>query len=102
MFMSAMISSMVRPLASSTPTWRLRDCGLLQVASRSPRPERPAKVSGRPPMATPRRVSSASERVTISARVFSPTPKPAAMPAAMANTFLSGPAISAPVTSVEV
>jgi len=33
------------------------------------------------------------------ARVFTPTPKPSAMPAAMAITFLSGPPISQPTTS---
>ena len=50
MFMSAMISSMDLPLPSCSPTWRLRLCGLMQVAMRSPMPARPAKVSCSPPM----------------------------------------------------
>ena len=62
-------------------------------------PARPAKVSGSPPMATPRRVSSASPRVMTAARVLSPVPSPSAMPEAMAITFFSAPAISQPMTS---
>ena len=62
-------------------------------------PARPANVSGSPPMATPRRVSSARPRVMTAARVLSPAPRPSAMPAAMAMTFLSAPPISQPTTS---
>ena len=55
---------------------------------------------GCPPIATPSRVISAIARHITSARVLSPLCRPAAIPAAIANTFLSAPAISAPTTSV--
>ncbi len=58
-------------------------------------PARPAKVCSWPPMATPRRVSSARPRVMTAALVLSPTPRPSPMPAAMAMTFLSAPPIFA-------
>ena len=69
---------------------------------RSPIPESPMKVSGWPPRAMPRRVISASPRVTSAAMALSPRPMPAAMPAAMANTFLSAPPSSMPATSCDV
>ena len=102
MFIEATISAVVRPFANCSPTWRLRDSGLMQVVSRSPKPVRPEKVSAAPPSATPRRVISAKPRVMTMARVFSPTPSPSAMPAEMAITFLSGPPSSQPMTSVLV
>src|ERR1700759_4955488 len=40
----SMASSTVLPLAISSPTRRLRDCWLLQVAMRSPSPVSPAKA----------------------------------------------------------
>ena len=67
----------------------LREVRLLAVSTRSPRPERPIRVSRRPPSASPSRASSARPRVTIAARAFSPRPLPATMPAAIASTFLS-------------
>ena len=63
MFIEAMISSMVRPLPSSSPTWRLRLCVEMHVATRSPMPARPENVMASPPMAMPRRVSSLRPRV---------------------------------------
>ena len=60
------------PRPISTPTWRLRLCGLAHVAMRSPMPASPANVSGSPPSATPRRASSASPRVISAALVLSP------------------------------
>ena len=80
MCISAMISSIVRPWPSCSPTWRLRLCGLMQVAIRSPMPARPEKVSARPPIATPSRVISARPRVITAERVLSPTPRPSPMP----------------------
>ncbi len=99
MFMEAMISSMVRPLPSSSPTWRLRLWVEMQVATRSPMPARPEKVMASPPMAMPSRVSSLSPRVMTAERVLSPVPSPSAMPEAMAMTFLRAPATSQPMTS---
>src|SRR4051794_26751604 len=64
-----------------------------------PSPVAPPKVSGRPPRATPRRVSSATPRVMRAARVLSPKPMPSEIPAAMATTFLSAPPSSQPTTS---
>ena len=54
---------------------RLRLCGLLHVAIRSPFPARPRNVNGVPPTATPSRVSSARPRV-MAALVFQPKPRP--------------------------
>ena len=81
---------------------RFLERGEEQVATRSPRPARPAKVRGSAPMAMPRRVISARPRVMRDARVFSPSPLPEAMPQARAMTFLQAPPISAPITSVLV
>ncbi len=53
-----------------------------------------------PPIATPSRVISARLRAITSARVLSPVPSPADIPAAIANTFFSAPATSTPHTSV--
>src|SRR3546814_20886411 len=60
-----------------------------------------AKVSGRPPIATPNRVISASPRVISPARVLSPAPKPSPMPTAIAMIFLSTPPSSQPRESEE-
>ncbi len=87
MFISPVISSIVRPFASSSPTCRLRLSGLMHVASRSPIPASPANVWRSPPIATPSRAISASARAITSARVLSPVPRPAAIPAEIANTF---------------
>ncbi|SIM97020.1 Uncharacterised protein [Mycobacteroides abscessus subsp. abscessus] len=65
---------MVLPLPISSPTCRLRLLELVQVTMRSPRPARPGKVSGLPPMATPSLVISRSARAITMARVFSPIP----------------------------
>src|SRR5262245_38274160 len=98
-FISATTSSSFRPLPSSTPTVRLRLCVLVHVATRSPMPARLENVSGLPPSAMPRRVSSARPRVSRAALVLSPYPRPSAIPAAIAITFLSAPALSHPTTS---
>ena len=85
-----------------SPKVYVRDSGLVQVAIRSPMPVRPAKVSGRPPIATPSRVISASPRVISPARVLSPAPSPSPMPTAIAMMFLSTPPSSQPSRSVLV
>ena len=54
----------------------LRDCGLPQVSSRSPRPDNPIRVSDRAPSASPNRRSSAKPRVT-SGGVRARTQRPA-------------------------
>ena len=54
---------------------------------------------GWPPIATPRRDSSARPRVMTAALVLSPVPSPSAIPAAIAMTFFSAPATSQPTTS---
>ena len=51
---------------------RFLERGEEQVATRSPRPARPAKVRGSAPMAVPRRVISARPRVMREARVLRP------------------------------
>ena len=81
---------------------RFRLLGLAHVATRSPTPARPPKVSTFPPRVTPRRPSSARPRVMSTARVLSPRPSPSPMPAAMAITFFVAPATSQPTTSVPV
>lgn len=68
----------------------------------SPRPVSPPKVAGSPPMATPRRVISATPRLITIARVLSPVPRPSTIPAAIATTFFSAPSASTPITSVAV
>ena len=70
--------------------------GEVQVATRSPTPARPLKVSRRPPSARPRRVISARPRVISAARALSPKPSPSHIPVAMAMTFLTAPPTSAP------
>ncbi len=62
------------PAPSARPRAKLRDCAELQVSDRSPRPERPASVSGRAPIATARRVISAKPRVISAARAEAPRP----------------------------
>ena len=62
-------------------------------------PASPAMVAASPPIATASVVSSARPRDITAARVLSPTPRPWAMPVAMAMTFLSAPPISHPMTS---
>ena len=48
-------SSTLWPCPRASPRDILRDCSELQVRIKSPRPERPASVSGLAPMATPNR-----------------------------------------------
>ena len=62
-------------------------------------PARPAKVSGSAPIASPSRVISARPRVISAARGLCPMPRPSAIPAATAITFLSAPPSSTPITS---
>ena len=71
----------------------------VHVSTRSPRPLRPAKVAGVAPRATPRRVISASPRVTNAARASSPRPSPSPSPVASAIAFFMAPPISTPATS---
>ncbi len=69
---------------------------------RSPSPLRPKNVSRRAPMAMPRRVISASPRVSSAALALSPKPRPSQRPAAMAMTFLTAAPISTPTVSALV
>ena len=80
---------------------RLRDSSPVHVSTRSPIPERPAKVSGRRRAPTPTRMISASPRVMRAAIEFWAKPSPYDMPAAMAITFFSAPPISTECTSSE-
>ena len=75
---------------------RLRLCSLVHVATRSPTPASPANVSGSPPTATPRRVSSASPRVMSAASRVVAEAEPGRGAAAIAITFFIAPAISQP------
>ena len=81
---------------------RLRDRSPVQVSTKSPIPASPDKVIGFAPFFTARRTSSARPRVMIAARVLEPNPIPSAIPAAIAQTFLSDPPSSTPATSFEV
>ena len=69
------------------------------VKTRSPRPDRPMKVSGLAPSAKPRRVISARPRVTSAARAFKPKSRPSHSPVAIASTFLTAPPTSTPTMS---
>ncbi|MNL71034.1 hypothetical protein D3C87_1961200 [compost metagenome] len=71
-------------MASRRPTWKLRESGEKHVAIKSPMPDRPLKVAGLAPRCTPRRDISARPRVSKSALVLSPKPRPLARPAAIA------------------
>ena len=62
------------PAPSREPNVRFRECGDVQVATRSPTPARPASVAGLAPNAIPSRMISASPRVMIAATEFSPMP----------------------------
>jgi hypothetical protein len=66
----------LRPWPSAWPTVRLRLSEPVQVSTRSPTPERPARVSRRPPQATARRVISAMPRVMSAAAELWPRPTP--------------------------
>ena len=71
------------------------------TATRSPIPDKPAKVAGSAPRAVPSRVISARPRVMRVERVLMPSPMPSAAPMATAMTFFVAPAISVPTTSAE-
>jgi hypothetical protein len=87
------------PVASNRPTRRLRERSPVQVRNRSPMPDKPMKVSARPPSALPKRAISCNPRVSRAARAFMPSPRPSQTPVAMAMTFLTAPPTSAPITS---
>ena len=93
------MSFSLRPLPSSIPTERLRERVPVQVRTRSPMPERPARAWRRPPQATARRVISAMPRVMRAAEELWPRLRPWTTPAARAMTFLSAPPSSTPATS---
>ena len=81
------------------PREKLRELVDEQVSTKSPRPDRPASVSRRAPLAVPKRVISAKPRAMSAAWAFWPRPLPSTTPQAIASTFLTAPPISAPVTS---
>ena len=95
----ASAASRLFPCPRLTPSAWLRDCAPPQVNTRSPRPERPAKVSARAPLAMPSRVISARPRVISAARALSPRRSPSTMPQAIARTFFTAPPISTPTGS---
>ena len=73
----------------------------VQVTIRSPTPDSPAKVSLRPPRATPKRAISVRPRVIRAALVLSPKPMPSQIPAQRAMTFFNAAPNSTPTTSSE-
>ena len=93
---------MVSPRPSRTPTAVFRLFADAQVATTSPKPANPINVFGFAPSATPSRDISANPRVISVAFELSPNPMPSTMPAAIAITFFTTPAISQPTTSVFV
>ena len=84
----ATISAVVMPSPSFSPKVRLRDSGEEHVATRSPRPARPIRVSGLASIAIASRAVSARPRVISDAVVLSPNPSPTAIPTESATTFL--------------
>src|SRR5260370_23805317 len=98
-FIDLTISSSLRPRASSIPTVRFRLRSPVQVNTRSPKPVRPDRVCALPPMATARRVISASPRVMSAAIALCPSPIPCNTPSPMATTFLIEPPTSTPIGS---
>ncbi|KIU35611.1 hypothetical protein SR39_09165 [Methylobacterium radiotolerans] len=92
-------SAGLAPAPRRWPKAKLRDCGEEAVSTRSPRPESPIRVSGRPPKGRAKRISSAKARAISAARALSPSPRPATIPQAIASTFLPAPPISTPRTS---
>ena len=68
----------------------------VQVSTRSPMPARPAKVSGRAPSATPRRLISASPRVMSAATALCPSSRPAADTRRQCDHILRAPPSSTP------
>ena len=94
-----MASSAVIPFPIKYPALRFRLCTLVHVTIKSPTPVSPENVSGFPPMASPRRVSSAIPLVINAAFVLSPYPRPSTVPAANAITFFNAPPSSIPIIS---
>mmetsp|Transcript_62038 Transcript_62038/g.146937 ORF Transcript_62038/g.146937 Transcript_62038/m.146937 type:complete len:261 (-) Transcript_62038:128-910(-) len=96
------------PWASSRPTRRLRDRSPVAVSTRSPKPDRPMKVSALAPRARPSRSISARPRVINAARAFRPGAsgaaalRPSQTPTAIAITFLTAPPTSTPTGSLDV
>ena len=93
------MSASWRPRPSSMPTERLRESVPVQVRTRSPMPESPARVWRRPPQAMARRVISAMPRVMRAAAELWPRLRPWTTPEARAMTFLRAPPSSTPVMS---
>jgi hypothetical protein len=93
------ISSSDSPWPNRTPTVVLRLFIDEHVAIKSPTPASPDNVGALPPIAMASRVISANPLVMRVALEFSPNPIPEAMPAAIAMTFFTTPAISHPTTS---
>src|SRR5205814_9609424 len=96
---AACACSSVSPRPRCSPKVRLRDSGEQHVATRSPRPASPEKVSGSAPRRTPSRAVSARPRVIRVALVLSPKPSACAIPYASAITFFTAPPSSQPTTS---
>ena len=90
------------PVPNSSPNLKLRDFLLVQLSKKSPKPDKPDKVSALPPSAVASRAVSANPRVTIAARVFSPKPCPDAIPHAIAIIFLTAPPTWVPIISLLV
>ncbi len=98
----ARIASSDSPRPRRTPTVRLRDRLTKQVSMMSPTPDRPDSVTGSAPMRSASHRISLHPCATSAAMALLPSSSPSTMPAAMASTFLSAPAISTPMTSVLV
>ena len=86
-FEPARMSSSLCPCPSPMPTVRFRESDPVQVSTRSPIPESPARVSRRPPHATARRVISAMPRVISAALLLNPSPSPPRYPRQWQSRF---------------
>ena len=89
-----MISSASLPLPSSSPALRLRLSGAITVASRSPTPASPLKVSRSAPFTTAKSTHSFQTAVAAMPAAFRPWGSAAA--AASTAAFLAAPAVSRP------
>mmetsp|Transcript_28201 Transcript_28201/g.66145 ORF Transcript_28201/g.66145 Transcript_28201/m.66145 type:complete len:260 (-) Transcript_28201:159-938(-) len=95
----AKISSIVSPLPSRYPNFRLRESGPKQVPNVSPTPDKPAMVLGRAPRDRPSLLISAHPLVTRPDMALVPSSSPSHIPAARAITFFTAPPTSTPITS---
>eukprot|EP01018_Ginkgo_biloba_P004503 Gb_40057 [translate_table: standard] len=100
--MDARMSSSFSPDPSLTPTLLFLESLTKHVSIISPVPDKPVRVVALAPIFVASHRISEQPCATRAAIQLLPRFIPSTIPAAMASTFLSAPAISTPVTSLEV